>query len=480
MRRTSVIVAAASLAIAGLSIPTSRWASAANDRDPTNSSNSNTGVGQNQSNQPGQPNQLQQQQSDQQSAGQSGLRIPAFEPGSDRNKPQAAAGQMPLSATDEQAVRNALARVVDDATTSGKFGDLLNQLSRSDADRMNGRSSVSRTGADNAGSSRLDTSTSGGSGTPDGIGTSGGTATGTTGAGNTSAVSTSGTSSGTTSGTGASSGTSGASAGTGAGTRTGIGSDRSNAAAAALDISDLDARISQFQRDWKAKYNQEFSLRSNEKQVLSENFARINSSDYSDAARTAGERLAPGVTRTGTTSGIDTGTGTTSSGINGNTTAPPATPAAAGTTNTRTEAQGTAIGRYGTAGAERGDTAAHGSAVALVSGAPNTTPVILRFLNEGGQWKLDLPDSLDRQQLKANLIKHIDMVHRQKDSWPADPNEAYRVVTQNVLMAFNEDITQRGGGALDRGRVNRSGLETGTGTSSGDNSTNGTRNNSDR
>src|SRR2546423_5416088 len=174
MRRTSVIVAAASLAIAGLSIPTSRWAAAADDRNPTNNStntNTNTGIGQSQSNQPGQAGQQQQgQQADQQSSGQPGARIPAFQPGYDRNRPQSAAGQSSLSAQDEQAVRDALARVVDDAATPGKFGDLLNQLSRADTDRLNRRTRATGVGAgaSSIGSSR----TSGGLGP-----TSSGTAT---------------------------------------------------------------------------------------------------------------------------------------------------------------------------------------------------------------------------------------------------------------------------------------------------------------
>jgi hypothetical protein len=64
----------------------------------------------------------------------------------------------------------------------------------------------------------------------------------------------------------------------------------------------------------------------------------------------------------------------------------------------------------------------------------------------GNTWKIDLPDSTTAQALSDSLTKHVKMVTDQKDSWPADVNEAYRSVTRHVLMGLSE---AGGMGAMD-------------------------------
>jgi hypothetical protein len=419
MRRNSLIIAAAaSLAIAGLTLPAS-----AEDR-PGGSSDNN---GNHQSGQPGQA-----QPGGQQSSGS-------------LQGAQGQRGQGGLQMDQQQGVRDALARLVEDATTPGRFNELVDQMDRSER-----RPDIGLGGGTADRTSGVSGTRSVGSGTTTGTGTSAGTATG-TGAG------------------GVNSGATGAGKGSGAGGQ------------AAIDTADLDAKIQQLQRDWKEKYNQEFSLRTNARQVFNESFARINTGDMlGDAAHTAGERQLPagGATGSGQRSDLGTGVGTSgagtagtnSSGINGN--------ATSGNSGVGTNTANTA-GRAPASAADRADAAGGRSdngAVVLISGAPNATPVTLRMISEGGAWRVQ--SDMDPQQLKANLIRQLDMIDREKANWPADQNEAYRAVAQHVLMAFNHDLTQPGAGNASTPNPNSGfGTGTGTGTSSGNNSTNGSKTN---
>jgi hypothetical protein len=51
-------------------------------------------------------------------------------------------------------------------------------------------------------------------------------------------------------------------------------------------------------------------------------------------------------------------------------------------------------------------------------------------------WKIDVPDSVTGQKLYDNLLKHLTMADEQKDQWPSDVNDAYRMVSHHVLMAI--------------------------------------------
>jgi hypothetical protein len=408
MRKRSIyIAAAASLTLTGMFTFNSRWSSAVADDRP-NPSNTAT---------PSQTAADQARQLGGQQQQQGGDRV----------------GQ--AASNDQQAIRDALARVVDDATTPGKFNDLISQFARSDQDRMSGREGRG---------ARSDAGAGNGTGAGAGIGTSTVTGTGT------------GTGNGIDTNAGAS----------GTSPRTGAAADLVTAAAlhngvAATDTSDLDAKINQLRKDWQAKYHQEFAFRSSANQVFTEAFARINTSDVGDAARTAGQRQGPSAgTGTGTGTGANTpgsprsdigtgvGTGgagtagTNSAGINGNSTSGNS---GVGVQRSDTSGVGTGIGANANArqAADRGDTyRAENSAVVLISGAPLTTPVTLSFVSEAGSWKLEVPKTIDRQQLKANLIKHLDMVDRQKDTWPEDPKQAYQSVAQHVLKAFEDGLGQ--------------------------------------
>jgi len=59
-------------------------------------------------------------------------------------------------------------------------------------------------------------------------------------------------------------------------------------------------------------------------------------------------------------------------------------------------------------------------------------------VQEGGQWKIDLPDNVDAKQLAQNIQQHLQMAAQSKDQWPADA-KAIR----------HERSSEYGGQALD-------------------------------
>jgi hypothetical protein len=88
----------------------------------------------------------------------------------------------------------------------------------------------------------------------------------------------------------------------------------------------------------------------------------------------------------------------------------------------------------------------------------------LNLVQEGGQWKIDLPDSIDGKQLAQNIQKHVDMAVQQKDQWGSDAQQAQRSIAQHILMAFSDQ--------KESGQGSRSGAS-GAGSSS-DSSAGGT------
>lgn len=75
------------------------------------------------------------------------------------------------------------------------------------------------------------------------------------------------------------------------------------------------------------------------------------------------------------------------------------------------------------------------NAMAAASGAT------LNLVNEGhvmNAWRLDIPNQITADQLRQNLIKHIQMIDDQKATWPSDVNKAYQATAYHVLQAFND------------------------------------------
>lgn len=77
-------------------------------------------------------------------------------------------------------------------------------------------------------------------------------------------------------------------------------------------------------------------------------------------------------------------------------------------------------------------------AVATLPEDGNLPAAKLNLARESDAWKIDLPDSVTGEILKASLIRHLDMVDHLKDRWPADQNQTYRLVARHVLRGISE------------------------------------------
>jgi len=159
------------------------------------------------------------------------------------------------------------------------------------------------------------------------------------------------------------------------------------------DWDKLNGRIDQFRKDWKAKYNQEFDI-DHEDVVFNDQF-RITRGEIGEAQPAAGR--------------MDPGKPDTTPDANAN-------KAGGGDTNRDP-----------------------GRNVAKVTfpASPGLPNLYVPLINEfPGNWKIDVPDSVDGRKLYDNLLTHLTMADDMKDKWPADVNDAYREVSHHVFMAI--------------------------------------------
>lgn len=74
-------------------------------------------------------------------------------------------------------------------------------------------------------------------------------------------------------------------------------------------------------------------------------------------------------------------------------------------------------------------------AVAMLTPDTNHDPLNVSLIREGSSWKIDIPDTVSADDLKASFAQHLNEVTNMKDQWPSDPNDAARVVTYHLLTA---------------------------------------------
>ena len=99
----------------------------------------------------------------------------------------------------------------------------------------------------------------------------------------------------------------------------------------------------------------------------------------------------------------------------------------------------------------------------MVIPAQKNLPTVYVPLSKSGtasDWKLDLPDTVDANQLQDNLQRHVKAILDDKQNWPADQNEGYRLITHHVLAALVNTDT---GGNLGAGARSGSGSTSGYG-----------------
>lgn len=145
--------------------------------------------------------------------------------------------------------------------------------------------------------------------------------------------------------------------------------------------TELDGRIEQFRQDWKAKYNQEFDIQ-NEEQAFSNQAFMIAPGEIGQNA------------------------------------------AAAADANRNDRGRNVATVKV---------QASHGLpalTVPMVHEAPDS-------------WRIDVPDTLTAEKLKANVLAQLTTANEMKDQWPADVNQAHAAITHRVLMALLDQPAQQ-------------------------------------
>jgi hypothetical protein len=184
-----------------------------------------------------------------------------------------------------------------------------------------------------------------------------------------------------------------------------------------LDV--LDGRIAQFQKDWKAKYGQDFHIMKDDVVFGNSNFT-VARGEIGTDAQLAGKQLPAGE----------------------RVTADDAKQAARDAT------------RDGTGNTKLDRNLEKGRNVAIVTvaeshGLPQLKVPLVHELPD--LWKIDVPDSVTGQKLYDNLLTHLTMANEQKDKWPADVNDAYRSVAHHVLMAVLDVNEHAGHGGANFG-----------------------------
>jgi len=179
-----------------------------------------------------------------------------------------------------------------------------------------------------------------------------------------------------------------------------IGKDRF----AEQKFDDLDGRIAQFQKDWKAKYNQDFNIKDKDA-VFNDQFAQIEVGEMGTNAKLAADQQKnasePTAEHKDNANGNDTGDKNLDKGRN--------------------------------------------IATVTIPASHDMPELKVPLIHEGalGKWKINVPDSVDGPKLKDNLLKHLTMADEMKDKWPADVNDAYRAVSHHVLEALLDADNQK-------------------------------------
>jgi len=172
----------------------------------------------------------------------------------------------------------------------------------------------------------------------------------------------------------------------------------------------LDGRIAQFQKDWKAKYGDDFKIHKDDVVFGNPTFTVAQGEIGKDAVL-AGKELPPPQNVTKDNLGKPT------------------------------DAAGNTVADKNL---DKGRNVAYVT-VSASHGLPELKVPLIHELPD--VWKIDVPDNVDGAKLYDNLLKHLTMANEHKDHWPTDVNDAYRAVAHHVLMAVldvNEDAKAAG------------------------------------
>jgi len=240
--------------------------------------------------------------------------------------------------------------------------------------------------------------------------------------------------------------------------------DRARLNNSSQGASALKQQVDQLRQSWKDKYGSDFDIK-NDQLALAQ--VQIQGVGQLDEARLAGERNSPERSQglnpnsSGQSSGMDnrsttqpsdaTGSdrgqgGSQSSGTSPRSDAGNANTGGSGAYSDRSAANsgnssdtGTQANRSGSA---NGTAQGMNMATAIIPQGQGLPQVNVNLVRESGdRWCIDLPDSVDAQQLQDNLVRHLTMINQDKSSWPADANDAYLLVSHHVMAALTDTNT---------------------------------------
>jgi hypothetical protein len=244
----------------------------------------------------------------------------------------------------------------------------------------------------------------------------------------------------------------------------------------------VDQAADQLRQAFKDKYQKDLDLSQNADQVFTAQFFQMGGS-ASDSARQASGSLPPdqGTSPSASPSGSSGTSGTSGSASSGTsgTSGASGTGASAGANVGASGASGTAniggasvsgnVGSSGATGSVTGDAAQ--TASSSMGGTTITIPAShgmpdarVRLTQESGQWKIQLPQSTDGNQLAQNIQKQLQQCAQMKDQWPADATQAQQAIAHSVLLAFS-DQSSSGGASGASGTSGTSGSSSSLGTS---------------
>jgi len=181
-------------------------------------------------------------------------------------------------------------------------------------------------------------------------------------------------------------------------------------------IDVLDGRIAQFQKDWKAKYGQDFHIMKDDVVFGGTPTFTIARGEIGTDAQLAGKQLP------------------------------------AGDKVTSSDVKDAAKDHSGNTKLDQNLEKGRNVAVVTVAeshGLPELKVPLIHELPD--LWKIDVPDNVTGQKLYDNLLKQLTMADEQKDKWPSDVNEAYRAVAHHVLMAVLDVDEHAGHGGANFG-----------------------------
>ncbi len=172
------------------------------------------------------------------------------------------------------------------------------------------------------------------------------------------------------------------------------------------NFADLDGTLDTFNKEWKSKYNQDFDMKASA--VYTDQFANIIQGEITNPAMLSNWPVDP----------------------TPRTIAPKEKADEHGKMNPKPHGYDAKLNK------------GRNVAVVCVADSHGLPAINVSMIHElPDMWKLDVPDNIEGKTIHDNLLTHLNYLGTHKDQWPADVNDAYRLVSHHMLMAvYNIDL----------------------------------------